>query len=288
NNRKNIYLNKEVKRMNDINLKSSDIIKLERLKIEGFNKGGNLYILDEETLLKVFYNKMYYNQVREKSTDLLLSLEPIENTSYPQKKLYIDGIYNGYSMPYFKNTNTFKSEIYTMDSTLEQKKKIITDISNALQELHKREIIHGDIHLDNFIKDDNNGYLVDLDDVRIKGDNFNNIKLYNIKISEFSRMIYTDSKSIDNIKAVINFISLIYNFDFEMIARKSFLESIIDILTEAEIDKVVLDYLKYTLLSVKNEIVYFDKAINLFNDPERIQNEKEELEKIIKHPRTKK
>lgn len=247
--------------MSKIMVNRKVIEKLPRLLISGHNNGGVIYIKDSKTLIKLFDPLASFLTEKERNATFL-SVTDI-SCPKPMDILYDENGFAGYTERYIKRAKTFKSEINKPRITLEQKFQIITDIYKPLSQLNNRNIYLGDIHLDNFIFNNEGGYLIDLDDVRFKGlDDFKFMEYYCIKKNNKCPSIKVASSYTDNAKAVICFLSLIYNENFEEIARAEGLDEIMErIFCYASNNIDLLNLLKKVFYQPTEQISDLDKQL---------------------------
>ena len=91
-------------------------------------------------------------------------------------------------MEYISNSLTFRQAMYEKISK-EKKISAIKDVYITLKQLHSFDICIGDIHMDNFLYVDGNGYTIDLDEIRLKGDEFKFRECYLLKENKNSMIL---------------------------------------------------------------------------------------------------
>ena len=230
-----------------MNIESEDWDWLERVNDESLNNGGIIYKYDNDILLKVVGD--CFEKI-ERNIDIQIK-EHIPNTPFIYDKLYNKGSFVGYSMEYLRNSITFRSATYLnidFDSCI----KIIQDIYETVKYLHKKDLLLGDVHMDNFMIDDKGrGYVIDLDGMYFSHENCEFQDLYSVKLNSNGYRIAFNNKKTDNIKAMICCLSLILGVDLESeYINKS----------EIDIEKIYNKYIKG--LGIRNLDNYFCRIIN--------------------------
>lgn len=222
--------------------------------------GGSVF-LENGILYKFFEDNRCF--IEEKERNVLFFKE---NPMFSPKigiTFYNGTDFLGYSMEYIPGCKTFKDAIGDGEITHDIRVKAINGVYSKLKLLHKCDILVGDMHSRNVIFNNNDGYIVDLDEVRFKGeDDFKFEEFYQLKFSEDSPQIKVASAYTDNIKAMISCLSLLYGVDFEDLIHDKVLR--IDELRDA-IDVVISDgEFKgdvFRLLDSRDEVIYFDEIL---------------------------
>ena len=235
--------------------------KLEKLPLfslhsHTLNHGGSIYQYDG-MLYKVFDDSSFFEDEVERNIDYQIK-NYIPNTPHIYDKIYIHRKFCGYCMEYLMNTMTFREAIYK-DSSFSVKVSAILDIYKTIKYLHSRDIFIGDIHMDNFLMNDQDGYVVDLDYMIMKGNEFKFQDLYSVKFNSNSNSSIVSNKRTDNVKAMICCLSLLLGVDLE---KECIYRSVINV--EDIYDKYIR-YLKledvdcyFRDLMNGNESLYFD------------------------------
>ena len=242
-----------------IKINTEELLYLEKLPVTGFNNGGTIYIKDTDTLYKI-YDIPIFMREREQNINYMIRTGFIENSGTPIEKIITeDGQLAGFSMKYYHNCKSFRELIYDSEIPFEERKKYIKDIFLQIRELHSRGIILHDVHLDNMIAN-NNGHLIDLDEIVLPGNELKFKQYYTIAKSKDHPFKNVCTIETDNIKATINGLSILYNFDFEtaMIRSgglKEFLENI-----GIFFSKDLLEYLK--IIFEMESVIYFDEILD--------------------------
>lgn len=263
-----------------ININSQDLKKLKHLKINGHNNGGNIYIYNDELLYKIFHDRYIFINERERNVDFL-SKHNIPNCATPINKIILNGDFYGYSEKYIPNASTFKKGINANNLSLKAKLEIIRDIYIPLKYLHSKGIYLGDIHLDNFIYNNTNGFLIDLDDVRFKGDEYKFKEYYNLKKTSTSPAIIVENNNTDNIKATICALSFIYGINIEEYVKNNDIESLKKIINQLSLCKSTKNYIFDNLSNFDGDVLYFGEYLNEFSDQNLLYN-KQKILKLIK------
>ncbi len=263
-----------------INISSENLKNLKPLKTTGHNNGGNIYFYNDKLLYKIFHDRYIFINERERNVDFLCK-HNISNCATPIDKIILDGEFYGYSEKYIPNASTFKEGINNDNLSLKEKLKIIRDIYLPLKYLHSKGIYLGDIHLDNFIYNNTNGFLIDLDDVRFKGDEYKFKKYYNLKKTSSSPAIIVENINTDNIKTTISALSFIYGVNIEEYIKNNDIESLKKIINQLSLSKSTKNYIFDNLSNFDGKVLYFDECLNEFNDQKLLYN-KQKILKLIK------
>ena len=198
-----------------MNITDSDLKGLKKLNFgnDTFNSGGSIYQFDSNTLYKNVDPYFFIDEV-ERNVDFQIE-NHVPCTPSIYEKIYYKDKFWGYSMECLKNTITFKNASY-LHIDFYVCLKIIQDIYMAIKYLHQRNILLGDIHMDNFLIDTNGcGYMIDLDYMISRGDEYKFQDLYQVQLKPDGKRIQINSKNTDNIKAMICCLSLIFGIDLE-------------------------------------------------------------------------
>ena len=263
-----------------INISLDDLKKLKCLKTSGHNNGGKLHIYNDELLYKIFYDRNFFIDEKERNVDFLSKLS-IPNCTPPIDKILIDGKFYGYSLKYIKCAQTFKEGINNVSLSLKRKLEIIKDIYIPLKYLHAKELYLGDVHLDNFIYDNQKGYLIDLDDVRFKYDDFKFKTYYNLRETQFSPLIVAENANTDNIKTTICSLSFIYGINIEEYIKNNSIESLCQIIKQLSLSKSTKNYIIDNLKNLDGTLSYFGEYLDEFDD-QCLSYNKEKILKLIK------
>lgn len=243
-------------------LKSDDLRKFKKYLVGGdtFNNGGIIYKYSDDILYKIVYEYVFCDEI-ERNVDLQIR-EHILNTPFIYDKIYIDGYFSGYSMEYLRDCFTFRRAVY-LSVDFDSCVKVIHDVYDVIRYLHDRDILIGDINMDNFlISNKGDGYVIDLDYMVFSGDEYKFDDLYYVKLNNDSDKICIDDKRTDNIKAMICGLSIIFGIDLE---KRFIINSIIDM------ENVYNEYVKNLNIECLNryfrcimngeDIDYFDEFL---------------------------
>lgn len=169
----------------------------------------------------------------------------------------------GYSMEFIPGCITFKDAVGDESYTHEDKLKAINGVFSKLKMLHKCDILVGDMHAQNIMFNRQDGYIVDLDEVRFMEEDAHKFETaYKLQIDEDGTLIDEESYYTDNVKTTVCALSLLYGVDFEDIMHHSVMK-ISDL--KAAIDIVISDgEFKgdiFSLLDSRDEVIYFDEIL---------------------------
>ena len=168
----------------------------------------------------------------------------------------------GYNMEFIPGCITFKDAVGDDSYTYEDKLRAINGIFDKLKLLHKHDILIGDMHAQNIMFNSEDGYIVDLDEVRFLEEDAGKFDSVYHLVSEDGTVIEEESFYTDNVKATVCCLSLLYGVDFEDIMHHGTLK-IADL--RESIDAVVSDKnFKqdiFGLLDSRDIVVYFDEVL---------------------------
>lgn len=243
-----------------INLELTDKIieSLEKINLNNSHLNTNSIIyINNDYIYKIVKDKYFFNEEFERNINYLINNDII-NTPKVIDKIYINHTFYGYVMEYIKNSITFKDSInLNIDNKL--KIKAIIDIHKALKDLHNRNITLGDIHLDNFLINSDGGYIIDLDYMRFKGDEFKFTTSYDIKPYNFQNKITKSSIYSDIVKTALSSLSLLLKINIENLINTEdnsiHLEDIYNIII---VSTKNLDLINYFKKLMNGESIYFD------------------------------
>lgn len=179
----------------------------------------------------------------------------------------------GYCMEFIPGCITFKDAVGDESFTHEDKIKAINGVFSKLKMLHKCDILVGDMHAQNIMFNGQDGYIVDLDEVRfMEKDTHKFDAAYRLQIDEDSAVMEEENFYTDNVKTTVCALSLLYGVDFEDIMHHGVLK-ISDL--KAAIDIVIGDSdFKgdiFNLLDSHENVIYFDDVLAKQNN--NIKNE---------------
>ena len=244
-----------------MNISSNDLSKLKKFCVgdDTFNNGGKIYWYSDDVIYKIVGEYFFCGEV-ERNIDLQIR-EHIPNTPVIYDKLCNNDDFIGYSMEYLKNCFTFRKGSY-LHIDFDVCVNVIRDIYEVIKYLHNKNILLGDIHMDNFlINNKGNGYVVDLDYLVYPEDKYKFQDLYCIRLKSVDN--YIDVKRTDNIKAMICCLSLILGVDLE---SKCINRYIIDIekLYNGYVKKLGIGALDEYFYRIMNgeEVEYFDEFMS--------------------------
>lgn len=240
--------------MNSIIVTEKQLKRYSLMTFTGYNNNGNLYRVGSK-VYKIFKDSSFIDE-KKRNIKWLLSQPVIEHTTYPEEKIMMDTELVGYSMTYLDNCLSFRKSINS-ELDLSIKVKIIRQIFSALKEFHQRGVILGDIHLDNFIHNNKEGFIADLEELRFPGDEFKFRKCYCLKSSQDSYRINCETKATDNIKTTISALTFLLGYDFETFIKNHTVEDLNQLLLSLELNL-------QTILNC-NDAVYFDEVMEQYN-----------------------
>lgn len=259
----------------DIRISYFKLHMLPKLTVTGHNNGGTLYVYNDTTLYKIFHDLHYNIEKRERNINFLIDSK-VTNGILPKDKIIVNGKFFGYSEDYIKNAKTFRDEIYENSLNFNEKIKIINDIFIALKDVHKLGVYLGDIHLDNMIYKDNQGYLIDYEDIRFSNmDKFR--QYYLIRYNNLDMPIITEDKNTDNIKMTISALSFLFNYNFEVIAKNLGIEAVLSKIDKLDINNNCKSDIYFNLSNCDGELEYFNLYLNDFYEQEIVNSKKKIL-----------
>lgn len=177
--------------------------------LEKFHSYGGLKV-KEKLLLKWYY----LSADDKKILDYLFEKPYINNSGQPIDKLFVDDEISGVVMHYFDKSVSFR-DAYSFP--LDLKIRACLDIDNQLKTLHKYGVCFNDVHIDNFLIDEESGHLVDFESVTFLDEDYSLVRYY-LRYDEEKG--FDVSKNGDNYKALISYFSLIYGIDIEELFGK--------------------------------------------------------------------
>lgn len=196
-----------------MNLSEAEYFSLEKLfdsrTAEFRSKGKNL--------LKEYY---YFDHSVKRKFDYLLQMPSIEGSGEPLDGFFINGDYKGIVVNYFNDAVTFSEAKHFC---INEKIKACIDISRQLSRLHDYGLCFNDVHCGNFLIDKEGGHLIDFDEI----DYFDFYDhCYKYSLTNCDGNEFLSSVQVDMYKALICYLSLFYNINFE---EKLKVSSVIDI-----------------------------------------------------------
>ena len=235
------------------------IENLEKINLNNnshLNTNSIIYI-NNDYIYKIIKDEYFFNEEFERNINYLINNE-ITNTPKIYEKLYHNNKFIGYIMQNIKNSMTFKDAIkVNLDEQI--KVNAIINIHKALKDIHNRNITLGDIHLDNFLITEDNGYIIDLDYMRFKGEEYKFMTYYDIKPYSLKNKITKSSKYTDIVKTMIASLSLLLKIDLESLINKKDnslnLEKIYNIIIISTHNQALIAYFKNI---IEGKEIYFD------------------------------
>ena len=240
-------------------LNVNDLKNMKRFGVGGntFNSGGNIYQYNDNILYKIVDEYFFRDEV-ERNVDYLMNHD-VPNTPKIYDKIYLNGNFFGYSMKYLKDTITFRNATY-LKIDFDKALGAIQCVYQAIKYLHDRNVLIGDLHLDNVMIDNcGYGYLIDLDYMIFPGDEYKFNKLYDIKYRHDGYRVSLSSKNTDNVRAMICSLSIIFGIDLESKFRNYFevnLENMYDEFIQSLHIGVLNDYFSRIISGI--DVEYFD------------------------------
>ena len=215
---------------------------------DGTNTSADLYLINGE-LYKLFYDNSFIVE-KERNVEYLINNKPVKPNAI--RLLEVNGDIVGYTQEFIPNALTFKQGIEKDDYDI--KYKAVLDVFKSIKEIHKRGFIIGDVHARNFIYNENGGYIIDLDEMRIPDiDDWKFRDYYLVRQHNDSYEMRVENMYTDNVKATIASLSLLLGFDLEETARDESLDTL----------KIYIDWL-INDENVKNQI------FELFDNPNQL------------------
>ncbi len=222
---------------------------------DGTNSSADLYLING-VLYKIFYEDTFAYE-KERNITYLIKHRPIKPNAL--RILDNDDTIIGYTQEFIPNAITFKQGIE--DNNYDLKYKAVLDVFKSIKEIHKCGFIIGDVHSRNFIYNDNGGYLIDLDEIRLpKIDDHKFRDYYLVRKSNQGRVMNIENKHTDIVKATISALSLLIGFDLEDTARDESLESIKYYLDWFIKDDGIRNEI-YQIFDNPNEVIYLDDIL---------------------------
>lgn len=229
---------------------------------------NEIYI--KNNILYKFYNSECFNdyennkKVKLRFINKLLELK-LDNCVIPNGKILDNdnfvGVYMNYYNDYF---NLY--DLLQINIDYDTKLNLLKKINITLKNIHKNNIVHGDIHLGNIIT------------------NLEDIKLIDLDESYFAFNKFDMNLDIKNLMGVI--ISILYDFDFEnnipftKVEQREYIENL---LNDIGADSNFKDLFKSIFyFGDSDEIIYPDEFLN-YIDIEKIKNDKKKLNKKLKY-----
>ncbi len=203
-----------------INLTSEELQRYKKLKTsdEHHNNNGTIYIdEDKKIIYKLIDTEYFFPDETSRNIDYQID-NPIPNTPVILDKLSIDGKYSGYVMTYIENSISFRDAL-SKQIPEEKRIKAIIDIYKTLRYLHSNNITLGDIHMDNFLINEDGGYIIDLDYMRFPGDEFKFQTCYDVIVN--NKKHTRSNKYTDSLKVMVVSLSLLIGRDLEKLIKGS-------------------------------------------------------------------
>ncbi|MDD2435918.1 MAG: hypothetical protein PHI05_02540 [Bacilli bacterium] len=155
--------------MKALNIDQKVIANLKKLNVKSLNIESDLYILAKKYLIKVFIDDDQDFLIEKEKKVSALSKKNVAGTIPVFSSINIDNKFGGYVMPYIENSIEL-GEIVNTNISKEQLIKVLIRISETLENMHKENIIYGDIGESNIIVDEKlNPYFVDMDGAIVDG-----------------------------------------------------------------------------------------------------------------------
>ena len=168
----------------------------------------------------------------------------------------------GYNMEFIPGCITFKDAIGDDSYSQEDKVRAINGVFSKLKLLHKCDILVGDMHAQNIMFNSEDGFIIDLDEVRFLEEDAGKFDSAYFLGMEDGTVLEEESFYTDNVKATVCCLSLLYGVDFEDIMHHGVLR-ISDLKTE--IDSVISDEKFksdiFDMLDSRDSFVYFDEVL---------------------------
>ena len=213
--------------------------------------GGDLFIENEQTLLKALYedkrSMLSYLKTLPNHEFVIKPFDygTIEYTHIPPVNERIFQSY--YRMPYLKNAQTFLDCIYT-SLPYEEKLKYCTSLFQTLKFLHQY-IVLGDIHARNILVNQHQVYFIDLDNSRKKQDFWHPISC-SFNLNSFD----LNTKYTDILKLYVLCLSLFLEIDLTCYIKHFSYSQFCKVICSYPIPKPIAQFLQlnYHPLAFKN------------------------------------
>lgn len=253
------------------------VTKYKRLETVGLNVESKLYI-DNDLLYKI-YDEDIPLEEREKNIDRIINLNYIDYCLWPKEKIYINAKFSGIVSDYKKNYSNL-TDVYKQFN-FEQAINMGNQLSNALKQIHKENLIIGDIHGDNIITNGENSYFCDLDGMKMDIENKNKMSLYTIMYNDRSPEIL-DNQITDNIKLMVYILSTIYKYNFENILKIYGTEYMQKIVLNMLLDNDI-KYILLEMFNISDQNIYFSDFSNkLYNSKDMIEKDRNLISNKVK------
>ena len=154
-------------------------------------------------------------------------------------------------MKYLKDFKTFKDSLADNNLDIKDKEQIIKNIFQAIKRLHRLGVFLEDIQLENFMYFQNEGIVIDLDDIHFSFEEDKTRAKYYLKGIKNKNPFY-----LDNLKVVISSLSLLMGINIEEMVKDNDFNTILHSLNLPE---EVLLYLQTIIDS--EEVIYFDEIV---------------------------
>lgn len=232
---------------------NNNLKDLKLLNETDLHFGGDIFIQNEETLIKLLYENL------SDAINFLINIPNHDNVIKPIEEIVIDrnGLekirknvdnsyifsnekyYSGYCMKFLKNARTLISA-YKENIPYEEKVIYAKQLFSALKHLHQYLVI-GDIHPKNILLENNNAYITDLDNSRKLNERFKAIDCY-YNISFLGK--YGNNKQTDIIKMYLELLGFILEIDFSKFIRRYGYSEFYEIFTSYPLPDKVMNFFK--------------------------------------------
>ncbi len=233
-------------------------------RIDDSSNGGKLY-LEDGILYKFYEDNRSFIEEKERNV-LFFKKHPLFSPKIGIT-FYEGDYFLGFSQEFIPNSRTFKDAIGDESINDSIKRNAVSGVFRKMRMLHEYGVFVGDMHSRNIIFNENDGYIIDLDEVKFKGvDDFKFQELYQIQVDGESPRIKVASEYTDNVKATVSALSLLYGFDFEELVVDKVLR--IDDLKRCVGAIISDDDFKgsvFEVLDSKDKVVYFDEVLEKQN-----------------------
>lgn len=237
-------------------LKRSELKEMDIFYQSSSKSGSTIYQKDETTLYKCFGN--YFDFELEQT----LALQALEDKNIPHSVLPLAPIrleehLYGYAETFLKGSQNWREVIKNKSLSISIKQRIIADVVEAFQELHKHHLVYGDVHLGNLLIHENKGYVIDFEGIRTPygGGLFRDY--YLLHPNENIPYIKENEKT-DHIKLVIAILSLLYEIPLDSYMKYHTLIDLSTAVHTLSLPTFGKDYLLSLLNQLNGDITYFN------------------------------
>lgn len=254
-----------------MNLSDKEYSSLEKLfdsRTAEFRRKGNL----------LFKNYYFMKKVTKDNLEYLINIPYIFGSGVPIDEFFINGSFNGVVINYFKDAVPFSK---VSNFSIEEKVKACNDISRQLDELHNYDMCFNDIQCDNLLIDKDGGHLIDFDSSTFIGSTEYSCR-YRLR---YNNNDVLSSFKADSYKALICYLSIFYNMDFEKMLKDNGVLSVLDVsylFENTSIENIVSDITKYIFNDNKELLPNMEVFLPFILDEESFNYDMNKIKKKVK------